>query len=90
MIIYLHTLKQMIMYFNTVRIEIFIILFSMVQNLHLSINSFSKLKITHRFQFAANATDCHSPLPQSDSVLWIIQNSPVGGQYQFIDLYICD
>ena len=64
----------------------------MVQNLHLVINLFSELKITHRFQLAANATDCHSPLPQSDSVLWIIQNSTVGGggKYQFIDLYICD
>ena len=62
----------------------------MVQNLHLSMNLFSKSKITHRFQLVANATDCHSPLPQSDSVLWIIQNLTVGGKYQFIDLYICD
>ena len=61
----------------------------MVQHLHLSINLFSKLKITHKFQLAANATDCHSPLPQSDSVLWIIQNSAVGGKYQYIYLYIC-
>ena len=52
----------------------------MAQKLHLSLNLFSELKITHIFPLAANATDCHSPLPHSDSVLWIIQDSKVGGK----------
>ena len=60
MIIYMHALKQMIVFINTVHIEIFYHLISDGTKFAPVHKFISKLKIIHKFQLPAITTDCHN------------------------------